>query len=225
VLVQANEELESMNRLIAATALTLLGAMPVPAAAQLSLGFRTGLSYAHLAGDVNTDSRTRLAIGAFAGLRVVANVDLQAEVSYSQKGARTDSRVFDPVEGPIRIEQTTSLDYVELQVPLGLTIPVKDERVRPRVYVGPAAALVVNCKIETDVTPGSSPPPADCRDDTKSLDFGVVFGIGLEYGRGPGAFIADIRYDVGFTNISDIPDDPSKKNRSLQLLVGYVRHL
>jgi hypothetical protein len=50
-----------------------------------------------------------------------------------------------------------------------------------------------------------------------------VFGVGVELGSGPGAFLADLRYDYGIADINDTGDNISKKNRSIQLSFGYRR--
>lgn len=213
-----------MRRIIATT-LFLTGATASLATAQVSVGVRGGLSFARLVGGADTEARTRLIIGGFGAAYVTHSFHIQAEVSYTQKGAKTESAIFDPVQGPVRLEKLTTLDYVELQLPAGFTIRVTDERARPRIYFGPTFALALRCRVNVNVEPGTSPPPEDCADDTKSFDFGLVAGIGIEYGKGPGAFIADVRYDVGLANVSDLPDEPAVKNRSFQIVLGYVRRL
>ncbi len=213
-----------VRRALAAAAL-FLTTTGSAAPAQVALGVRGGLSFARLAGDVDTDTRTRVVAGAFVSLPVAHTLHIQAELSYAQKGAKTQSALFDPELGPVSLEKLTTLDYLELQLPVGFFIPVRHERVRPRIYAGPALALALRCRVNVNVKPGTSPPPEDCASDTKAADFGVVAGIGLEYNAGPGAVVADVRYDVGVIDISDVPGEPATRNRSFQILVGYVRRL
>lgn len=215
-----------MKKLVGAVTLAVLSAVTLqPAAAQISLGVRGGVGFSQLAGEVQTNSRTRFVAGAFAGFGIAANYGLQPELDYAQKGAKTESEIVDPRGGLITLKQTTSLDYLELLVPAYVTIKVTNERVKPRIYAGPTFGLVLNCKVNVDRSVGEPLPTADCKDDVKSIDFGLVFGFGLALGAGPGKFAADLRYDLGLSNVSDLADDPSKKNRSLQILVGYVREL
>jgi hypothetical protein len=70
----------------------------------------------------------------------------------------------------------------------------------------------------------------DINDYTKSTDFGLVFGGGLDIAAGPGAVTLECRYVLGLTEIDDgfqeaLEDpDPQKvdaKNHSIMILVGY----
>jgi hypothetical protein len=215
-----------MKKLVGAVTLAVLSAVTLqPASAQVSLGARGGLSYSHLAGDVQTNSRARFVVGVFAGFEIAENFGVQPELAYAQKGAKTESEIVDPVGGLITLTQTTSIDYLELLVPAYLRIKVNNEKVKPRLYAGPTFGLPLNCKVKTDRSVGEPLPTVDCKDDVTSFDFGLLFGFGLELGSGPGKFAVDLRYELGLANISELEDDPSKKNRSLQILVGYIRDL
>lgn len=55
------------------------------------------------------------------------------------------------------------------------------------------------------------------RDTTKSMDFGVVFGGGVDFGT----LSVDLRLDLGLTSIDDSADSSDIQNRTLSLLVGY----
>jgi hypothetical protein len=109
---------------------------------------------------------------------------------------------------------------VELLLPVGIDLAVESESVQPRLYAGPALGFALSCEVKSD----TGDPPSDCKDNIKSSDFGLVFGVGVELGSGPGAFLADLRYDYGIADINDTGDDISNKNRSIQLLIGYRRH-
>jgi hypothetical protein len=208
-----------MKRLIAIATPALLVLMLANIGhAQLAVGVRAGLSYANLGGDVKTDSKTGFMAGAFAGIGISGNFFLQPEVYYAQKGAKIEG--FDLATGsPITTE--TSLDYIELQVPVGIDLSIENETVNPRAYAGPTLGFALRCEVVTDP---SDDPPVDCKDSVKSYDFGIVFGIGVEFGSGPGAFVADLRYDLGLANINDAERETvSNKNRAIQILIGYRR--
>lgn len=183
---------------------------------QTAVGVRGGFSYSELAGEIKTDSKTGFLVGAFAGIGIAANWRIQPEISYIQKGAKVEGSDVATGE-PLTV--TTDIDYLELLLPVGIDLAVEGETVQPRLYVGPTFAFALSCEVDPD----TGDPPRDCKDDIKSSDFGIVFGIGVELGSGPGAFLADLRYDYGIADINDTADNISNKNRSIQLLFGYRR--
>lgn len=202
------------------TAASLLMMLTNIGHAQLAVGVRGGLNISKLAGDVITESKVGLIAGAFVGIGLSGNWGMQPELSYVQKGTKRE------VQGG-ELTGTTKLDYLELQVPINVDLPVKSERFNPRLQAGPTFAAALSCKVEE--TGPSDTESEDCMDDIESYDIGIVLGFGLDIGSGPGAFIADIRYNIGLTNINDAVDEEGNpepfalKNRSTQLLVGYRR--
>lgn len=206
-----------MPRLISTTTPALLVLLLASSGhSQTAVGVRGGFSYSELAGDVKTDSKSGFLVGAFVGVGIAGNLGIRPEVSYVQKGAKvegSDAATGEP------LSQTTDIDYLELLLPVGIDLVVEGESVQPRLYVGPTLGLALSCEFDPD----TGDPPQDCKDDFKSSDFGVVFGIGVELGSGPGAFLADLRYDYGIADINDTGDNISKKNRSIQLSFGYRR--
>lgn len=202
-------------RIIAIAPLVLL--LPSPLHAQISVGVHGGISYSEVAGGVKTDSKTGLLAGAFAGIGIVGNWGVRPEVAYIQKGFKVEGT--DVLTGqPLTI--TTDIDYLEFLLPVGLDLAVEGEGVQPHLFAGPSFGFALSCEVKPD----TDEPPQDCKDNFKSSDFGIVFGIGVELGSGPGAFLANLRYDYGIADINDTGDTISNKNRSIQLAVGYRRH-
>lgn len=215
-----------MRRTFTALAVATLGlTLAQNGWAQVDVSLRGGLSYSHLTGEnISTDPKTGFTAGVFGRFGLKDNLGLRAELSYVQKGAKTTSEIFDPVEGQRSIDRTDDLPYLELMVPLDLTLRINNEKVRPHLLAGPSFALALSCTVEATNT-----EPRDCTNEFKDYDVGLLLGAGVEYGSGPGAFVAELRYDIGFVDIGG--DEPAgetqitQKNRSLQLVVGYVRRL
>jgi len=193
-----------------AVAAFLVCLMAVPAAAQnMSAGIVGGVSLANLGGDVgdftNTKAKLGFAGGAFFALDLHEYFRLQFQGQYVQKGAEFSD-----------VEEKTKVDYIELLVPLTLTIPIQDSPIAPRLFAGPAVSFLMNCKF----TNGFS---EDCKDITTSTDFGVFFGGGADFMVGNGAIMLDILYNLGLTNINDDvdADEFSVKNQNWQFMAGY----
>jgi hypothetical protein len=185
-------------------------------------GVKAGVDFANLGGDAeqlleaSLKSKTGFSAGAFFGFDLHRMFRLQIEGQYVQKGTKAEDQGVD-----VKIK----LDYVEFMVPLTLLIPTEGP-VTPRLYAGPAVGIEASCKFSG--TEGGITVDVDCDSDeigaqTKSVDFGVFFGGGVDFAVGPGALTLDVLYNLGLTNINDVPDAPeSIKNQNIQVMAGYA---
>ena len=198
-----------MKRLgVFAAAAVLVCLLAVPAAAQnMSAGIQGGVSMANLGGDLSgdLDSNIGFAGGAFFALDLSEYFRLQFQGQYVQKGAKDSD-----------FDEKIKMDYIELLIPLTLTIPIQDSPFGPRLYAGPSIGYNVSCKF----TNGES---VDCKDITSSTDYGVFFGAGADYMVGSGAIMLDVWYDIGLANINDDTDSDtfSVKTKTWQFMAGY----
>lgn len=202
-------------------ALLLVVATGTPALAQvgLSVGGRVGVGIADLdvEDDEGLDSRLGIVGGVFLGIELGPVFNLRPEVQYAQKGAEFTEDDF---------TTKIKLTYIEFAVPATVNIPVQGAPIQPRVYASPAIGLELGCDVEGEG--GGVSASVDCEEFglmTKSVDFGVMFGAGVDIPAGPGAITVDGRYNLGLSNINDT-DDPEfagdVKNRSWQFLAGFM---
>lgn len=211
-----------------AVALAALVAGPL-AAQDWYLGVEGGVNISDISLDDSEDeldSETGVRVGAVVRYDFAPDgtFGIQSGVAYSQKGASED------VDGG---ELAIELDYIEL--PLLFVVNVgTDSPVRPRFYAGPQVAFEASCSLVG--TDGSTSVDVDCDSnaleeidefETKSTDFSVLFGGGLEVEAGPGVLTFDGRYDLGLTNINDSlgADQIDAKNRNIQIAAGYAVRL
>ena len=191
------------------------------AAQELSLGVEAGVNVADLdfenpSGDVpEVESRTGLRVGgvlhyAFARDGVLG---FQTGLIYSQKGGEA-------VDGSDRT--TLETDYVEVPLLLTARIPTGEPGISPRLFAGAQLAFEGNCDLDDETR------ERICEDEgieTKTTDFGLVFGGGLGWSAGPGVLTLDARYELGLTNLNDSEGffDPGFefRNRVWQLAAGY----
>jgi hypothetical protein len=191
-----------------------------PGYAQMSAGIKAGVVFSDIGGDfeqiigTSTDLKTGFSFGGFVGGNLHPLFRLQFEGQFIEKGAKAD------------LAGTTgefNLQYFELLLPATLLIPVKGGSVQPRLYAGPAVAFQSTCKVSdgtTEISCEAASAP------TKSVDFGVFFGGGVDIGFGKGAITFDALYNLGITNINDFPNDPNTvKNRTIQIVAGYAFRL
>jgi hypothetical protein len=192
-------------------------------AQNVTAGGKIGVGFADLGGDLeqlietSTDLKTGFSVGGFLGVDLHRMFRLQGELQYVQKGAKASEA---GVEGSFRI------NYLEVLVPLTLTIPVEGGVV-PRLYVGPSLAFELSCKVKEEAQGISA--EADCDSEevgapTKSIDYGILFGGGIDIPAGPGAITFDVLYNLGLGDIADEgPNDPivDINNKNIQILAGY----
>lgn len=193
-----------------AAAAFLVSLVAVPAAGQnMSAGVQAGVSLANLGGDVQeTDMKLGFAGGAFFGVDLHEYFRIQIQGQYVQKGAE------ETLDGETIKDK---VDYIELLVPLTLTIPIENSSFEPRLYAGPAVSFLLSCKF----TGGGE--SVDCKDITKNVDYGVFFGAGADFMVGGGAIMLDVLYNLGLANINDDVDSDvfSVKTKTIQILAGY----
>jgi hypothetical protein len=193
--------------------------LAAPLSAQTTLGVKAGVSIADISAseegtDVSFDSRTGFIGGGFANFQLGETFFLQPELLYAQKGAK------DAFDG---IDSTIKLDYLQIPVLLGAAFGIGDGGITPRVFAGPQVGFELSCNVSAEIEGISA--SADCTEaeiETKSVDFGLVFGAGLGIPVGGFEIVIDGRYDLGLTNVddSDSTFDVSAKNRAWEFMAG-----
>jgi len=179
---------------------------PTDTSAQTVIGAKAGINIANItfSGDgasLSADSRTGFVGGLFARFGIGSPFFIQPEVLYSSKGSKSD-------------EATLAVDYLEIPVLFGAAFPLNESALKPMVFAGPAVGINLSCDDDG----------FDCGDETKSTDFSLVFGAGIEYALSSVTLYLDGRYNLGLTNVVDTDEieviDLSAKNRTWQFMAG-----
>ena len=185
-------------------------------------GIFGGVDLANLGGDADEFFQDELGAslsnklgfsgGAYVGFDLHPMFRLVLAGQYVQKGAKSG------IEG---VDLKLKLDYIEFLLPLTLKIPVEGSSITPRIYVGPSLGFEMTCKISGEE--GGVSVSLDCPDGTtKSLDYGVFGGVGVDFGIGTGAITLDALYNLGLADINDEEaSDLTVKNQNIQFLIGY----
>jgi len=215
------EFMKRVTYLTAAVALALLVIGSQAEAQNKRAGINAGIDFATVSTNTTDDfsSKTGFSAGGSFGVDLAKMFRLQLNAQYVQKGTSFSE---------LDIDFDINLTYIELLLPLTLVIPIEDSPITPRLYAGPSVAFEMTCKVGASFDGQSV--SADCVDEdletniqTKSTDFGVFFGGGVDFAVGSGEITFDVLYNLGLTNMNDIPDDPAEfKNRNLQILLGYA---
>lgn len=199
----------SRGYLFLATVLALVHT-PDVLAQPSALGVKGGLVSATVDSS-GVDARTTAAIGLFVRFRIGEHLSIQPEALYLRKGYDAT------VDGGGHVFE---VDYVQFPVLLQYHVPLRP-RLAARVFGGPALGLETNCRFE-----GTPMPSRACNEfidfgdevATRSADFGLVLGAGIDVATAGVVLTLDGRYDFGFTDI--IEGSGELRNRSWELLAG-----
>ncbi len=169
-----------MKKLIVAVITVFIGTTAF--SQEIDLGVKAGANFANISDVDNLSSKTGFQAGIFAGIKFTDKVGIQADLLYSQQGAKFDAGEFD-------------LTYVNVPIVLkyylvqGLNI-----------QAGPQFGFIVDDKI-SDVF-------GDIYAAEKSDVSGIV-GAGYDF---PFGIRLDARYNFGFTDVSKEVDGKNKNN-------------
>ena len=165
-------------------------------------GIKGGVSLASFSGDDTDelDTRTGFMIGGFVTFPMGSAISIQPEVFYAQKGTKFDD---------LGSDVTFKLDYIDIPVLFKYTLA--GENATPYFLFGPYIGFNITSERSAN---GQS---VDL-DNVASTDFGLVFGIGVNFQK----FLLEVRYDMGLSNIIDDDTDPdSLNNTAFHLMLGY----
>lgn len=209
--------------LTAVSVLALFFAVQPLDAQGVGIGFEAGLNVSDLSVDTDGtstefDAETGFRAGGVLRYDFAPVIGIQTGASYSRKGA------LDPSEGT-GPEAKIELDYIEVPLLLQLNIPTGPAPVNPRLFAGGTLNFEISCnRLENGTESECSLGQVAGQDfEPKSTDLGFLFGGGLDFPAGPGAFTVDARFDLGLSDINDVADSPTElKNRNFQATAGYV---
>lgn len=190
------------------------------------LGFKAGLSrsladFSRGLPGITLQSMNDYSAGIFISLDLFGGqLGLQPEVNYIVKGF--DAREMDR---GAKISSQYKISYIEVPFLVYYRAPLKG-RFKPGVCFGPYLGFAH--KVQEVQTAFGETEKRALDDNLKGEDFGLVFGGNMKYRVGFINLMLDIRYSLGFNNISqDIMDvayefrqDDEIKNRALVVSLG-----
>lgn len=193
------KRMKGSELIIAAVSACMISLCP-PSSARarnFTLGPRIGMIVSNITEtppewDDDKEYRLGLTLGAFFDWRITETISIQPELLYTRKGVMTN--LYD---GIIVIDADVYFDYIEL--PLVLKYTFRPGRaLRPTIYAGPIFAYCISS--EAELTAWFLSTTIDFSSLSHTTDFGALFGAGISYPAGPGAFTLDVRFQRMFGN-------------------------
>jgi len=204
----------------------LLGLVPGVAHGQgFEIGLKGGLNVSTLSADdpsnpdLEFDARMDFLLGAYLQCGGIGWFTLQGEVLYSQNGAK--------VQGTSATE--LKLNYIRVPVLFMARLGSWEGAMHPILYAGPQLALETTCEVTGEIDGEATSFACDSDEldeplDTNNVEFGLVFGGGLEIPLNRLTVQLDARYNLGLSNINGGTDASSVSlhNRGWSFMAGVA---
>ncbi|MDR8391509.1 PorT family protein [Aliifodinibius sp. S!AR15-10] len=165
----------------------------------------------------NTDWESSSAPGFVIGLsfdfRFTRAFSVQPEVLYLEKGSSERDPSLD-------IEFDLTLDYVEIPVLAKYHLPF-DGFFRPHLYAGPYISFLIANNSNIELVENQQSTPDKLVNQASDTDFGGVLGVGTDLHFPFNTMTAEIRYDVGFTDVFNGAASQASRNGTLLFMIGF----
>lgn len=178
-------------------------------AQDVKFGAKGGLNLANITGSDAGGSNMKAGfhVGAFVEIPIANKLIIQPEIHYSNQGAQQDGSF----EG-FNFDAKFQLNYINVPVMFKYAITEKFF-----LEGGPYVGFLTSAKVEVDIA-GIGSNSEDVKELFKSTDFGL--GIGMNYDFSDVIF-ANVRYQVGLTQIGDSGEGDDIKNSVIQIGLGF----
>jgi opacity protein-like surface antigen len=176
--------------------------------------------------DLDQYKKSKLGVFGGIGFETGSMIGLEVNALFMQKGVKFNGRLQESGYD-VTFDATTSINVISIPVMLKVRFMPGST---PYVLGGVEAAYIMSNKTNysyTDAVTGESESGTeDSKEDTKDLDYGLVFGIGYEINTGSLPLFIEGRYHLGLADISadesdiNVQDDTWVKTNALLLAAG-----
>ncbi len=174
----------------------------------LAFGIEGGINIANISATptATTNTRTGIIIGGILDIGFTPTFGITTGLRYNQKGWSASAGT-----------STVKLSYLEFPALLKVKFPLTE--IKPYVIAGPV--LGINLAATEDVTVGTQTQNIDLSSVTESIDFGLLFGAGMDFKVGPKMMIfVQPAYSLGLSNILKGSTTTTIKNNGFQITGG-----
>ena len=178
-------------------------------------GVKLGINFSGIAGsDVISDEWKRkggIAAGGFLVFGISESFAIQPEILISQKGA-----IYENINNGEVLRAWSNLTFLEIPVLANFYIPMNSRtKFHPCLFSGPFLGWKIRGKTRTEWRGEITEIEIE---DSRALEFGLIFGAGTSFTLGPGKIMIDIRHSWSLTSILK---NQEVKNNVLSILFGY----
>ena len=208
-------------------------------AGEISFGAKGGLFVSNITsipqGWSDTAFRNGFSGGVFMNYALDQNFSLQPEVLYVMKGM--EGAITNPV---LSLGLSGKYNYIEIPLLAKYTVPT-ESGFNPFFFLGPSIGINLSADIDVDGEDRMSGEKlvgsVDYSSVTKTMEYGLIIGMGFGYGVGPGRMTVDARFQfdlVGITKggtvtgvisgepYTDTLEEDETKNIGFAAMLGYA---
>ncbi len=156
--------------------------------------------------------------GGYLGGKVAGHLGWRGEILYTRKGAVMKAMGTDENGEPMgEIRFFHNVDYLEIPFLFSLTIPTGGA-VRPVFYLGPAVDFELSAKTHAEYPSGVQNDfnADETLTTSKSTDFSLIFGGGIDIDAGGKVISLQVRYVMGTQEVY-----LTAKNKTLSVMAGF----
>ncbi len=170
-----------------------------PARSQHYIGVIGGVNYANLNIDLEPpdddfDRLTRFGLGAVVGLNLHKNLTLHFEPMYLRKGGKQRAFALELGNAEFSYKAAT------IEIPVFLKAGIDSGVLRPYLLAGPIFGLILDTSLE--VKAAGLELEGDADEISKTVEFGLGFGGGLDLSVGKHTIFVEGRYTFGLTRVN-----------------------
>ena len=176
---------------------------------EAQVGFRGGLNFSNLGGDVfliDNERTLGFNVGLVYGFSLTNNLEFRPGLLYSTKGFNSTEAI--DINDQTRVPTTNNINYLE--IPLDFKYKFRSEASGFFIYGGPYVGLLLSAnqkKLNQSV---------DFNNNLKSLDFGLNLGFGYDLNSNCSIGLG---YGLGISSITQ--EDGSITNRNISSYFIY----
>jgi Outer membrane protein beta-barrel domain len=163
----------------------------ISSSAQTTFGAKAGVNFSNLDEDnMDWKSKTGFNIGFFAEVEISDLFLFKPEILFSTQGAKIE-------ESGAELKINTSVVNVPLMIKY---------KAAEKFYIEAGPQIGFLTKAEKEFTYDGNSVTEDVKDDAKSIDFSLNFGLSLDVSDN---LFVEARYSFGLSNISDDTNEPT----------------
>ncbi len=208
-----------MKKMILLLIVLLALCLVLPANAQINLGALGGLNlakidYEPLEEGIEISYYVDFGIGVVLDCRLNKSISLLLEPLYLKKGVKAEDLPW---------QQKWEFNLAYLEIPMMLKYSFTAKNIKPYVMAGPSIGF--NRWAKAKVSWEGHSDVWGIKWGTKSIDYGISFGAGVNVPMGNISILVETRYTLGLTNINDggFPDsDAVVKTKGIQIFCGFT---
>ncbi len=195
------------------TIFILFSIVSTSAQSNVWFGLKGGWMHSSLVGSDSESQKVKSGFNSGAVFNVSSPshvLSLQTEFLYTNKKTELTYLSF---------REAYELQYLEIPILFKLSYPM--ETFRPNVFAGPYASLKLSEKYTyTELVTEISVVD---KNQLKGVDYGAVFGAGVDIDLEPVTFVLDLRYNLGLMDLErDVTPQQELRNGSLSLNAGIL---